>query len=87
MYMPNANLTLCMLGLGVGTLGVTLGMLRVGVGTLGVTLGMLRVGVGPQGFLDTNMLVSPTRIFCLGGLDQREAPTQSGSPCGEIKAL
>ena len=41
--------------------------------------------MGPQGVLDTNMLVSPTQHFRLGGLDQREAPTQSGSRCGEIK--
>ena len=37
-----------------------------------LTLGPWGFALGPQGFLDTNMLVSPTRNGHVGGLNQRD---------------
>ena len=42
------------------------------------------VTLGPQGVLDTNMLVSPTRKSWFEGLDQFEAPTRMVLRCNGI---
>ena len=62
---PNANYILlaCVLA--------RFGHYRIALGIIGLRQG---VALGPQGFLDTNTLVSPTRHACVGGLDQCEAP-------------
>ena len=65
---------------------------RVGSGMLRLWSGMLHLGqgcftLGPRGFLDANMLVFPTRISRVEGLDQRKAPMQRGSRCSGIWAL
>ena len=45
---------------------------------------MLGVPLGPQGFLDTNMLVSATQKSRVRGLAQCEPPTRGVSQCSGI---
>ena len=79
------GLALGWLGLALGWLERALGWLGLALGWLGLTLGWLERALGPQGYLDSNMLVSVHNAKSLHwGHIQCDAQTRMGLCSGRI---
>ena len=76
MYMPNTSPTREGDPMQPKLVGSRIGLIRTHIGLIGA--------LGPRGFLYTNMLVSLTPNCRVGGLNQRDGPTQVVLHCSGI---